>query len=213
MSERLREVALLFLKIGATAFGGPAVYIAIMQRETVRQRSWLDDQKFLDLVGATNLIPGPNATEMAIYLGLLRAGWGGFFAAGALFILPGMLATLAVAWAYVKFGSLPQLGWILYGIKPVVIAIVVQALWDLGKRGIKNPLLAIVGAAVVALYLLDFNEIGLLFAGAAVVLLVQGGRRFWRRGGPTMLAILPFLKAPLSLLPASVFRSARPLCS
>ncbi len=204
VSERLKEVALLFLKIGATAFGGPAAYIAIMQREVVRRRQWLDDQTFLDLVGATNLIPGPNATEMAIYLGLLRAGWGGFIVAGVLFILPGMLITLALAWAYVEYGSLPQMGWVLYGVKPVVIAIVVQALWDLGEKGVKGPLTAVVGAAIVPLYILGFNEIALLFAGAAVVLLVQSGRRFWKRGGSVMLAVLPLLKVPLSVLSASV---------
>ena len=123
----LKEVALLFLRIGATAFGGPAVYIAIMQRETVRNRHWLSDQEYLDMVGAANIIPGPNATEMALYLGLVRAGWSGYAAAGLLFIIPGMLATLALAWVYVTYGSLPQVGWVLYGVKPVVIAIVVQA--------------------------------------------------------------------------------------
>ncbi|MBI2852052.1 MAG: chromate efflux transporter [Chloroflexi bacterium] len=196
MSERLKEVALLFLKIGSTAFGGPAAYIAIMHREVVRRRAWMDDQRFLDLVGATNIIPGPNATEIAIHLGLVRAGWSGFVAAGAVFILPGMLATLLFAWAYVRFGALPQTGWILYGIKPIVIAIVVQALWDLGRRGIKGPLTAIVGAVIVPLYLLRFNEIALLFAGAAVVLLVAGWRRFWRGNGASLLAILPLLKVP-----------------
>ena len=108
----LKEVASLFLKIGATAFGGPAAYIAIMQRETVRNRRWLDEQGFLDMVGATNLIPGPNATEMAMYLGLVRAGWWGYAAAGLLFIIPAMLATLVLAWVYVAYGSLPQVGWV-----------------------------------------------------------------------------------------------------
>ena len=116
---RLKEVALLFLWIGATAFGGPAAYIAIMQRETVRYRHWLDDQSFLDLVGATNLIPGPNATEMALYLGLVRAGWLGYTVSGVLFIIPGMAATLALAWVYVTYSSLPQVGWVLYGVKPI----------------------------------------------------------------------------------------------
>ena len=126
----LKEVALLFLRLGATSFGGPAVYIAIMQRETVRNRRWLNDQEFLDMVGAANIIPGPNATEMALYLGLVRAGWFGYIAAGILFIIPGMLATLVLAWVYVAYGSVPQVGWVLYGVKPIVIAIVVQALWD-----------------------------------------------------------------------------------
>src|SRR3990170_6674325 len=140
----LKEVASLFLKIGATAFGGPAAYIAIMQRETVRNRHWLDQQGFLDMVGATNLIPGPNATEMAMYLGLVRAGWWGYGTAGLLFILPATLATLALAWVYVTYGSLPQVGWVLYGVKPIVIAIIAQALWDLGRNGVKDVLTAAV---------------------------------------------------------------------
>lgn len=196
----LKEVMALFLRIGATAFGGPAAYIAIMQRETVRRRHWLDDQRFLDMIGATNLIPGPNATEMALYLGLVRAGWFGYVAAGVLFIIPGMLATLVLAWLYVTYGSLPEVGWVLYGVKPVVIAIVIQALWDLGRKGVKGPLTAVVGAAVIAFYILGFNEIALLFAGAGVVLLIYSGRRFLKRSLSALL-VLPILKAPLSMLP------------
>lgn len=199
----LKEVALLFLRIGATAFGGPAAYIAIMQRETVRRRRWLEDQQFLDMVGVTNLIPGPNATEMALYLGMMRAGWSGYAISGLLFILPGALATLALAWVYVTYGSLPQVGWVLYGVKPVVIAIVAQALWDLGRKGIKGPLTAIVGVAAVAFYLLGINEIALLFAGAAVMLAIRGGWHFWKRGAGAMLALPALNATPLSLLSAS----------
>jgi chromate transporter len=194
----LKEVVLLFLKMGAFSFGGPAAYIAIMQRETVRERHWLDDQDFLDLIGATNLIPGPNATEMAIHLGLRRAGWKGFFSAGVLFIIPGMLATLALAWAYVKYGSLPQVGWVLYGVKPVVIAIVLQALYDLGRKAVKGAVTATAGLAVLALYLLGRNEIMLLFAGAAVVMLVYVVRRSgWK--GASGLAALPLINLPVTL--------------
>jgi len=192
-----KEVSLLFLKLGAFSFGGPAVYIALMQRETVRKRHWVDDQEFLDLVGATNLIPGPNATEMAIHLGLKRAGWRGFLSAGVLFMLPGVLATLVLAWAYVQYGSLPEVGWVLYGVKPVVIAIVLQALWELGKKAVKGVVTAVVGAAVLGLYFLGINEILLLFAGAAVVLAVYAIRRYgWK--GASGVAILPLLKAPLT---------------
>jgi len=201
-SSPLREVALLFGRLGATAFGGPAVYIAMMHQEAVRRRRWMDDQRFLDLVGATNLIPGPNATEMAIHLGLLRAGWLGFLAGGVLFILPGMLATLALAWAYVEYGSLPQMGWVLYGIKPVVIAIVAQALWDLGRKAVKGALTAAVGAAVSALYLLGFNEILLLFAGAAMVLLAHGGRHLLRGKASALPQVLLVLQGPFSALAA-----------
>jgi chromate transporter len=196
-----KEVALLFLRIGATAFGGPAVYIAIMQRETVRGRHWLNDQEFLDLVGATNIIPGPNATELALYLGLVRAGWFGYAAAGLLFIIPGMLATLALAWVYVTYGSLPQVGWVLYGVKPVVIAIVVQALWDLGRKAVKSVLTAIIGIVVIVFYLFGFNEIAILFAGAGIVLLFHSGRHLLKPGLPVLL-LSPILKAPISVLSA-----------
>lgn len=199
----LQETASLFLRIGATAFGGPAAYIAIMQRETVRNRHWLDDQDFLDMIGATNLIPGPNATEMALYLGLVRAGWLGYIASGLLFIIPGMLVTLVLAWAYMSYGSLPQVGWILYGVKPVVIAIIIQALWDLGRKAVKGPLTAIIGIGVVALYFLGLNEIALLFGGAAVVLLVYGGRRLTKRiFCLPLIALSPALKLPLQLFQA-----------
>jgi chromate transporter len=172
-TKYLKEVALLFLRIGATAFGGPAAYIAIMQQETVRKRGWIDNQEFLDLVGVTNLIPGPNATEIALFLGLKRSGWLGYLASGTLFIIPGVIATLVIAWAYVTYGSLLQVSWILYGIKPVVIAIIIGALWDLGRKGVKDVLTAIVGIGAIALYFLGFNEIAILFGGAATVLLIR----------------------------------------
>ncbi len=131
LSDRLIEVALLFLKLGATSFGGPAAYIGLMHHEIVVRRKWIDDQRFLDIMGAVNLIPGPNATEVASHLGLIRAGWLGLIVAGGLFILPGTVAIIVVAWAYVTYGSLPEVGWILYGVKPAVIAIIVQAVWSL----------------------------------------------------------------------------------
>ncbi len=201
--EHLREVALLFLRLGATSFGGPAVYIALMHHETVRRRRWIDDQRFLDLVGATNLIPGPNATEMAIHLGLIRAGWRGLIAGGTLFILPGMAATLLVAWAYVTYGSIAEVGWVLYGVKPIVIAIVIQALWNLGRTGVKGPTTAAVGVGVAVLYLLGFNEIAILFAGAAVVLLVYSGRHFIRHSLSAIVVIPALLQVPLTPLYAS----------
>jgi chromate transporter len=195
-----KEVAILFLRIGATAFGGPAAYIAIMQRETVRRRKWLDDQDFLDLIGATNLIPGPNAAEVALYLGLKRAGWKGYLASGILFILPGMIATLVIAWVYVNYGSIPEVTWVLYGVKPVVIAIILQALWDLGRKGVNGPTTLLVGLTVIAGYFLGFNEIALLFGGAAVVLLV----RFVQQGGfKRKSAMLSFLLTPVLDIPSS----------
>jgi len=174
-----------------------------MQRETVRRRHWLDDQSFLDLIGATNLIPGPNAAEMALYLGLVRAGWLGYAVSGILFIIPGVIATLALAWAYVTYGSLPQVGWVLYGVKPIVIAIVIQALWDLGRKGVKDALTVAVGAAVIALYFLGFNEIALLFGGAAVVLLFHFVRRLLK-GEFSLISLSPLLGLSVPMLPASV---------
>lgn len=199
----LKEVALFFLWMGATAFGGPAAYIAMMQRETVRNRHWLDDQSFLDMVGATNLIPGPHATQMALYLGLLRAGWLGYLISGVLFIIPGVVATLALAWVYVTYGSVPQVAWILYGVKPVVIAIIIQGIWDLGRNGIKDVLTALVGIAVIVFYFIGFNQIALLFAGAAVVLLFRFLPRILK-GGPSILslALLPVVGMPVPLLSA-----------
>jgi len=194
---KLREVAALFLKLGLTAFGGPAAHIAMMRDEVVKRRKWVDDRHFLDLLGATNLIPGPNSTEMAIHLGFVRAGWPGLIAGGACFIIPAMLMVMALAWGYVRFGSTPEAGWLLYGVKPVVIAIIVQALWGLGQKAVKGPLTAIVGFAVLTLYFLGVNEILLLFAGGLVVIVVENIHRL-RRSGLSVL-ILPI--GALSMLP------------
>jgi chromate transporter len=199
-SARLREVALLFLRLGATSFGGPAAYIGLMHHEVVNRRRWMDDQRFLDLMSATMLLPGPNATEIASHLGLIRAGWRGLIAAGGLFILPGILAILAVTWAYVRYGSLPEVTWVLYGVKPAVIAIIVQAVWSLGRKGLKGPLTAVVGLAVLLLYLAGFDEIALLFAGAAIVMLVRSGHRFFRQGLSAILTFPLLLKAPITVL-------------
>ncbi len=203
-SERLKEVALLFFRLGAMSFGGPAAYLAIMHYEVVVRRKWVDEQKFLDILGATNLIPGPNATEVASHLGLLRAGWGGFAAAGLLFILPGFVTTAVAAWAYVTYGYLPQVGWVLYGVKPVILAIIVQALWSLSKRIRKPLMIAITAIAGLALYFFDFNEIALLFAGAAVIILVRGGGRLLKSRSATLLVLPSLLAAPLATLAGAV---------
>jgi chromate transporter len=173
----LKEVVSLFLRLGTTAFGGPAAHIAIMHAETVIRRKWLSDQEFLDLVGATNLIPGPNSTEMAIHIGFRRAGWPGLLAAGVSFIAPAMLIVIGLAWAYVQFGSTPQAEWLLYGIKPVVIAIIVQALWSLGQKAVKGALTATIAILVIGSYFMGINEIALLFAGGAVVMMVKNIKR------------------------------------
>lgn len=141
----------------------------MMHDEVVKRRRWLTDQEFLDLVGATNLIPGPNSTDMANHIGFLRAGYLGLLTGGASFVLPAMLMVLGLAWVYVRFGGTPQATWLLYGVKPVIIAIVVQALWNLGQRAIKSTPTALVGLTVFVLYFLGVNEIALLFAGGFIV--------------------------------------------
>lgn len=173
----VREVALLFLRLGAVAFGGPAAHIAMFRDEVVTRRKWISNQHFLDLLGATNLIPGPNSSEMALHVGYVRAGWRGLLAAGLGFALPATLIVLALAVLYVEYGTTPAAEWLLYGIKPVVIAIIAQAMWGLLRTAVKGRLLAVIGAAVFALYLLGFNEIALLFGGGAIYMLVRNAAR------------------------------------
>lgn len=173
----LGEIAGLFLRLGATSFGGPAAHIALMRSEVVDRRKWLTDQQFLDLLGATNLIPGPNSTEMAIHIGFLRAGFAGLVVAGTCFILPAMLIVTGLAWLYLQTSQLPQLEWLLYGIRPVVLAIITHALWGLGKKALQGPLTIAAGLAVLMLYFLGANEIALLLAAGLLVMLLRNIRR------------------------------------
>lgn len=174
----LREIAGLFLRLGTTAFGGPAAHLAMMDDEVVRRRGWLTRQQFLDLLGATNLIPGPNSTEMAIHIGHRRAGWAGLVVAGACFIVPATLITLVLAGAYVRFGSRPEAGALLYGVKPVIIAVVVQALWGLMRTALKATALAALAVVAVAAAGAGANEIlVLLAAGAAAIVLRRAAPR------------------------------------
>lgn len=172
----LREVAAVFLRLGFTAFGGPAAHIAMMRDEVVRRRQWLTDQQFLDLIGATNLIPGPNSTEMAIHVGYRRAGWRGLLTAGVCFIVPAMLIVLTLAWAYAAYGSAPSATWLLYGVKPVIIVIVLQALVALGRAALKGPMLAALGAVAFGLYLAGVDELLLLAASGLLMLAVRRPR-------------------------------------
>jgi len=171
----VQEVVRLFLKLGLIAFGGPAAHIALMREEVVRRRRWVSDERFLDLLGMTNLIPGPNSTEMAIHLGYVRAGWPGLLLGGACFIVPAMLIVLALAWLYVRYGTTPVATAALYGITPVIIAIVGQAMWALARTAVKSALLAGVGLVVLALALFGVNELGLLIGGGLVVMAVRAG--------------------------------------
>src|SRR5580704_10097784 len=161
--DAIRELTALFLRLGITAFGGPAAHIAMMEDEVVRRRQWLSHAEFLDMLGATNLIPGPNSSEMAIHIGYRRGGWKGLMVAGLCFIVPAVLITLAIAWAYVKFGSLPQAQALLYGIKPVIIAVVIQALWRLGRTALRDGVLIALGIASVVVSFLGINELIVLF--------------------------------------------------
>ncbi len=178
----LSEVAGLFLRLGFTAFGGPAAHIALMHNEVVKRRQWLTEQEFLDLLGATNIIPGPNSTEMAIHISYLRAGWPGLIVGGACFILPAMLIVIGLAWAYVQYGTLAQAEWLLYGVKPVVIAVIGQALWNLAPKALKSRgwLTALVGIGVLGLYFFGANEILLLLIGGLIVMVGVNIAR-WRQ--------------------------------
>jgi chromate transporter len=196
VSHRAMEVAGLFLKLGLTAFGGPAAHIAMMHDQVVKRRKWLDDRHFLDLLGATQLIPGPNSTEMAIHIGFVRAGWLGLIAGGVCFTLPATLIVIALSWMYVRYGTLPQTGGILYGIKPVIIAIILQALWSLGKAAVKSYQTAAACVGVIVLYFLGINEIALLFAGALAVMIYQNLSRFKKN---SVHSFIPFPLAGLGL--------------
>ena len=192
--SRLGEVARLFLKLGVIGFGGPAAHIALMEDEVVRRRRWLTREAFLDLLGATYLIPGPNSTEMAIHVGYVRAGWPGLVVGGSCFILPAMVITLVLATVYARYGRLPQAAWILYGVKPVIIAVVVQAVWSLARRAVATPLAAAVALAVLVLALRGVNEVALLFAAALGLPLLRtvaatGGVRALAPGGLLGLAL------------------------
>ena len=174
--HRLAELAWVFLKLGTIAFGGPAAHIAMMDEAVVRRRKWLTREEFLDYLGATNLIPGPNSTELAIHIGHARAGWPGLLVAGFCFIVPAALIVCAIAAAYVRFGALPAATGVLFGVKPVVIAIVLQALWRLGGTALKTPALVALGIACVVLTLLGANELIVLFGAGLVFALARSTR-------------------------------------
>jgi chromate transporter len=181
------ELARVFLKLGILGFGGPAAHIAMMRDEVVERRGWLGDQEFLDLMGATNLIPGPNSTEMAIHVGRLRAGWVGLLVAGACFIAPAAAIVLVLAWVYVRYGATPQGEALLYGVKPVVIAVVVQAVWMLLRTAVKDGITAAAGAGALVLYALGAGEIPVLVGGGVAVLVF----RHWRRMRGTSHGFIP----------------------
>lgn len=173
----LREIAAVFLKLGTTSFGGPAAHIGMMEEEIVRRRGWLTPEQFLDYLGATNLIPGPNSTEMAIHIGHARAGWPGLLVAGVSFIVPATLLITIAVWAYVRYGELPAVAGVFYGIKPVVMAVVAQALWNLGRTAIKNRGLAALSLAVAIAVGSGIHELAALAGAGALAGMVRLGSR------------------------------------
>lgn len=206
-SASLTELALLFLRLGLTAFGGPAAHIAMMQEEIVERRKWLAKEEFLDLLGASNLIPGPSSTELAIHIGLRLARGRGLLLAGVCFVLPAFLLVMGIAWAYVRFGHLPPVASVLYGIKPVVLAIIIQALWNLGRTALKTRFLAGVGLVATVIAFLNVSPLLILF-GAGIVT----GGRLWitskEKANATLLLSLLCLIVTLIALPLLIGRYA-----
>lgn len=181
--QGLGEIVRFFLRLGLTAFGGPAAHIGLMERDAVERRGWLSREEFLDLVGACNLLPGPSSTQVAMTLGYRRAGWLGLVIAGVCFIVPAALMTLAMAWAYVHYGSLPRVQGLLYGAKPVMEAIVAQAIWNLGRKAFYAIELAFIGAACLLAAELGVAPIAILLAAGAIMLAAE-----WVRSRRTQAA-------------------------
>lgn len=170
---KLKDLAIVFAKLGAIAFGGPAAHIAQIELEVVQRRQWLSREKLLDLLSISNLIPGPNSTELVIHVGLEQAGILGAIVAGVCFIVPAMLLVWGLAIAYVEYQTLPVVGWLLYGVKPVIIAIIVQSLSKLGRSGLKNVTTSVAGCLVLTLYFFNINEVALMLGAGLIVTLVH----------------------------------------
>ena len=200
---RLSDVALLFLRLGVTAFGGPAAHIAMMENEVVVRRRWLTHERFLDMMGAASLIPGPSSSELAIFIGYEQAGVAGLLVAGICFVLPAALMTAAIAWAYVRFGSLPHVSGVLYGIKPVVIAIVVQALWGLAPKAIKKSWrLAGLGALACITAAMNVDALAVMLGAGVIATLAHTWAH--RSDGSRSLMLLPPIAASAAAPTASV---------
>ena len=209
--NKIGQLLGLFLKLGVTAFGGPAAHIAMMEDEVVTRRGWMTRERFLDLIGATNLIPGPNSTEMALHIGFVRGGIVGLVVAGISFILPAALLTLGCAWVYDRFQTVPQAEALLYGIKPAVIAVILSAVWRLGKTAAKGPFLIGIGFLVMVLVLFGINEIIALLGGGIVGILWQLGSRLGK--GKTLLGFAWFPSSQLALAVTTASSSSVTLSS
>jgi len=187
-SGRLGEIARAFLRLGFAAFGGAAAHVGLMEEEFVRRRKWLSREEFLDRLGAVNLLPGPTSTEMAIYLGELRGGFAGLLVAGACFILPAAFMTLGLAWAYVKYGALPELAGVLWGVKPVVVVLLVQAVWSLAKAALKSRELIFLAVVVLGLAAAHVATLALLIGtGVAWIVATRFGEK--RNGAAVSSAV------------------------
>jgi chromate transporter len=197
---KLGEIATQFLRLGFVAYGGPAAHIAMMEEEFVRRRKWVTRERFLDLIGAVNLLPGPSSTELAIYLGEIRGGLAGLIVAGACFILPAAILVVALAWAYLRFGSVPQIAGLLFGIKPVVVALLAQAIWNLARTAIKSVALACLAVLVVVLAFLQLPTLVLLIGAGLAWMFFREGKRFLRGPSPSLGLLLP---GAASVLPGS----------
>ena len=191
----LGEIAWSFLKLGTIAFGGPAAHLAMMEEEFVRRRQWITEADFLDRMAAANLIPGPSSTEVAIFIGQLKRGWLGLVVAGSCFIIPAALIVSAIAWGYVRFGALPRAQGILYAVKPVVVAIIVQALGKLARTGLRRASLALIAGLAVVLALSGINPIGVIAIAGAVAMASEGMKN--------RLFVVSSL-APWKLIPAAM---------
>lgn len=208
--NELKEVARFFLRLGFTAFGGPAVHIAMMRDEAVVKRNWMSEQHFLDLLGATNLIPGPNSTEMAIHIGRERAGWRGLVLGGLCFIMPAVLITLGFAWLYKAYGHLPEIQPIMYGTKPAIIAVILAAIYPLALKSLQSVELGIIGILCLALCFFGFSQILILF-GAGFVEMGLVAIRFRKTNNAVSFLPLTLLQTPdkrfFSLTNISLFLS------
>jgi chromate transporter len=203
----LKDIAVSFLRLGTIAFGGPAAHIAMMEAEFVRRRGWVSHPDFLDMLGASNLVPGPSSTELAIHIGHQRGGWKGLVVAGACFILPAMLIVMAFAWTYARYGSLPQIQSVLYGVKPVIIAVIFQALWRLARTAVKDLFLALVGVLATAGVLAGGNVLAILIAAGVAALLrsrlrqpLTGNLAAVVKLKPLLAAVAAAVVAPAGLL-------------
>ncbi len=198
-------MVILFLRLGFTAFGGPVAHIAMYQDEVVKRRKWLTDQQFLDLIGITNLIPGPNSTEMVLHIGLRRAGWAGFFLGGFSFILPSVAMVLLLAWLYTRYGTTPQASWLFGGVQPVVVAIIAQALWGLSRTALKSLFSGMVAVAALVLYLFNIHPLVIILSCAIVVMLVENAPRLHNTHLTTLILSYGSLASPsVAFIPFSL---------